>query len=155
MRTDTVGVLAGVATCAAAGSALSDPGSAWYRSLRKPAWQPPPVAFPVVWTTLYATIAAASAATLADLAAHPRDAAAFRRALAGNLVLNTAWSGLFFRARTLPLATVGAAALAASAADLARRAAPTGVSRALALGAYAAWCGFATVLSGTVARLNP
>jgi predicted metal-dependent RNase len=34
-----------------------------YRRLRKPSWQPPDVAFPVVWTALYADVAVTSTAT--------------------------------------------------------------------------------------------
>ncbi|WP_055477890.1 tryptophan-rich sensory protein [Sphaerimonospora mesophila] len=29
----------------------ADPGSAWYRRLRKPQWQPPERAFGLVWTS--------------------------------------------------------------------------------------------------------
>jgi len=94
---------AGVVVTAVAGSLLTEPNSAWYRGLRKPAWQPPAIAFPVVWTGLYALITVAATATSADLEERGRDAEAadFRRALALNLVLNAGWSGLFFRARNL------------------------------------------------------
>ncbi|HSN42965.1 MAG TPA: NAD(P)H-binding protein, partial [Propionibacteriaceae bacterium] len=52
----------GIATlaCAAAGSALTTPDSDWYRGLRKPFFQPPAVAFPVVWTALFAAIGIAA-----------------------------------------------------------------------------------------------
>lgn len=147
---------AAVVACAAVGSVLTTPTTDWYARLRKPSWQPPPAAFPLVWTTLYALITVAATATSADLeeAGRDEDAAAFRRALWINLVLNAGWSGLFFRAHNLPLATAGAAALAASSADLARRGAKAGPGKALAFGAYAGWCTFATALSGTIARLN-
>ena len=113
-------------------------------------------AFPLVWTTLFGAIWIASTATICDLedAGQDAPAAEFRGALAVNLALNAAWSGLFFRAHHLPVATAGAAVLAASSADLARRAAKAGPGKAVSLGLYAAWCGFATVLSGTIARLN-
>ncbi|AQP45337.1 tryptophan-rich sensory protein [Tessaracoccus flavus] len=148
---------AGVAATAVAGSLLTAPDSAWYRRLRKPVFQPPPVAFPVVWTALYALITVAGTATIADLHEDDRadEAQGFGRALAANLVLNAAWSGLFFRAKNPPLATAGAAVLAASSADLSRRAASAGEGKAAAFGAYAAWCTFATLLSAAVARLNP
>nr|WP_219635471.1 TspO/MBR family protein [Nocardioides ungokensis] len=45
------------ATAAAVGSLGTKPDSPWYRSLDKPAWQPPGVAFPLVWTPLYGLIA--------------------------------------------------------------------------------------------------
>lgn len=149
-------VAAATAAAALAGGLLTNPGSAWYRSLRKPVWQPPAAAFPIVWTTLYGLIAVSSTATIAEMADEGRedDAQRFSALLGTNLALNAAWSGLFFRAHTLGIATVGAGALAGTAAELARRAAPLGKGKAASLGAYAAWCAFATVLSGTVARLN-
>ena len=49
------------AAAAAVGGLATDPQSAWYRSLKLPPWQPPSVAFPLVWTGLYASIAGASA----------------------------------------------------------------------------------------------
>lgn len=150
------GVTAGVVACAVAGSVLTDTRSRWYRRLDKPSWQPPPAAFPVVWTSLFALIAVAATSAITDLeeADEPARASGVRWALAGNLVLNAAWSGLFFRARNLPLATAGAAVLAVSSADLARRAGAAGPGKAIALGAYAAWCSFATLLSGEIARRN-
>lgn len=150
------GVGAAVAATAVVGSLFTAPDSRWYRALRKPAWQPPGTVFPIVWTTLYAGIAAASAATIHEHteAGEPERSTGYARALGVNLVLNAGWSGLFFRAQRPALATVGAAALAASSWDLVRRAAPLGTGRAVTLGAYAAWCTFATVLSGRIARLN-
>ncbi|KNX36165.1 tryptophan-rich sensory protein [Luteipulveratus halotolerans] len=148
--------VAATAVCAAAGTLGADPTSRWYRSLDLPAWQPPALAFPVVWTTLYADIAGASAVTLTRLEreGRTREATAYRRALAADLVLNAAWPALFFRSRRPVAAAVGAGLLTLSSADLARRAgAVSGRSRA-GLGLYAAWCAFATALSTEIARRN-
>jgi len=144
---------AAVAATAVVGSVLTRPDSRWYSGLDKPAWQPPPAAFPVVWTSLYGATAWASAAAMCELDEDERRS--FARALGANLVLNAGWSGVFFRAHRPVAATVVSAALAASGADLARRAAPTGTGKAVALGAYAGWCAFATALSGAIARRNP
>ena len=130
---------------------LANTRTAWYESLRKPSFQPPPVAFPLVWTPLYVDIAVSSAAVI-DRAEEP---AAFERALAGNLALNAAWTWIFFRARAPRAATAECAVLALSSADLARRAYAVDRRAGLALVPYAAWTAFATVLSAAVARLNP
>ena len=45
------------ATAAVVGARGSTPDSAWYDALDKPPWQPPPIAFPLVWTPLYGLIA--------------------------------------------------------------------------------------------------
>lgn len=150
--------LTGAMTTAAAvaGSIASDPGSAWYRGIDKPAWQPPAIAFPVVWTALYADIAGTSASVIRTLEDSGRESGArrFTTALGVNLVLNAAWSALFFRAHRPDVATLGAGLLAASSADLARRAGAAGRGHAGWLAPYAAWCAFATVLSAEIWRRN-
>ncbi|WP_270887384.1 tryptophan-rich sensory protein [Pedococcus sp. 5OH_020] len=153
----TVARTAGAAGAAAlAGSVLTDPGSRWYRGLDLPSWQPSASVFPVVWTALYSDVALVGAAASTELAESGRheDAGRLVRALAVNLVLNVGWTGLFFRARRPWLAAAEGALLTLSAADLARRVRPTGRGKATALGAYAAWCGFATVLTAAIARRN-
>ena len=145
-----------VGAAAVTGSVLTDPTSRWYDRLDKPSWQPPPAAFPVVWTGLYADVALVSAVSSSYLAEAGREdeARQLEQALALNMALNTAWSGLFFRAKRPWLATAECAVLTLSSADLARRAGAAGRGKAVAVGAYAAWCGFATVLSGTIAHRN-
>lgn len=148
---------AATAATAAAGGAATDPASSWYLRLRKPEWQPPAIAFPVVWTALYADLAVSSAVAL-DSAAEQGSAAgrvrAYQGALAANLVLNATWSWLFWRSRRPWLAAAEAALLAASSAELVRRTYRLNPRAGAALAPYAAWCGFATVLSASIARLN-
>src|SRR3954470_8401199 len=86
-----------VTATAVAGGLATDPASAWYRALRKPAWQPPPPAYALVWTPLYADLAVTSARALDAL--DDRGRAAYRRALGANLALNAGWNVLFFKAR--------------------------------------------------------
>lgn len=149
-------VSAAVLGCAVAGSLASDPTSRWYRSLDKPSWIPPGWAFPVAWTLLYADLAASGAAALttADREGTPQDVSRLRTALGTNLVLNAAWSALFFRSRRPGLATVEAAALAASSAHLRGLVARQAPGWGRALAPYPAWCTFATALSAEVWRRN-
>lgn len=149
---------------AAVGGAATSSGvqSTWYAQLEKPDFQPPPVAFPIAWTLLYADIAVTSASVLTELqdqgrvgsADADRAARHYRAALTVNLVLNAGWCWTFFARRDPALATVTAAALTVSSADLARRAGRAGKPQSLALVPYAAWCGFATALSGRIHQLN-
>ncbi|MET3810514.1 tryptophan-rich sensory protein [Arthrobacter sp. UYEF3] len=98
---------AATAATAAAGGVATDPDSSWYRRLRKPDWQPPALAFPVVWTALYADLAVSSAVALDSQEAGDapvrqdgrRQIRAYQGALAANLVLNAGWSWLFWRSR--------------------------------------------------------
>jgi benzodiazapine receptor len=150
--------LTGSAAAASAGlgALATTPETRWYADLDKPAWQPPPIAFPLVWTPLYADIAVVSAAALTALEGEGRndEVAAFRTALAVNLVLNTGWSMLFWRVRRPWLSTAWCAALTASSADLARRAGRVDGSLEKAMAPYAAWSAFATALNAAIARRN-
>lgn len=156
MLRDVLTVSAATLTSAALGTVATQPGSRWYRSLDLPSWQPPPLAFPLVWTPLYVDIAASSIATLARLEGEGRvdEAARYRRALWANLVLNTGWSVVFWRVRRPALAAADAGVLAVSTADLARRAGAAGGRSGWTLAPYAAWTAFAAVLSTAIARRN-
>jgi tryptophan-rich sensory protein len=145
-----------VAATAVGGGLATDPGSPWYRALRKPRWQPPPPAYGLVWTPLYADLAVTSARALDALEEQGREAerSAYARALGVNLVLNAGWNVLFFRARRPWLATAECALLTLSSADLVRRTAAVDRPAALALAPYPAWCAFATALTAAIARLN-
>ncbi|GGI00345.1 TspO/MBR family protein [Arthrobacter liuii] len=170
MKLKTLGwTTAATVGTAAAGGAATDPDSNWYLKLRKPDWQPPALAFPVVWTALYADLAVTSAVALdraveLDAAAdspgpvgkdHARELRMYRRALAANLILNASWSWFFWRARRPWLAAAEAAVLAASSADLVRRTYRLNRAAGVSLAPYAVWCCFASALSTAIARLNP
>jgi tryptophan-rich sensory protein len=172
-RTSTFGTRliqtgAAAAVAATVGSLETDPESRWYKRLRKPSWQPSRVAFPIVWTSLYAGIAATSALVLRHHDAQPSPAAAeaeadtvtrtpqrrYWRALLLNLTLNASWSILFWRTRRPDLATLDSALLAVSTGQLARRAAAVRPRYGWSLVPYLVWCCFATALSGSIARRN-
>ncbi|MEU4397485.1 TspO/MBR family protein [Micromonospora orduensis] len=153
MRLPTlVKTAAAVTVTAAAGTAVNDTSNSWYRRLRKPSWQPPPVAFPLAWTPLYALIAVAGARALDRTSGAER--AAFTRAYALNLALNFGWSALFFKARRPTVALAEIVALNASNVALIRRASRADRVAGAALAPYVAWTLFATVLNGAIVRLN-
>ncbi len=144
-------------TTALVGGLASRPAqSNWYESLRKPSFQPPRQAFPVVWPILYAGIAVVSARTIDRLRTDGRqgEARAYTAALSVNLAVNAAWSWVFFSRRQLGAAAVTAAALTASSADLTRRAVQAQGAAGAVLAPYPLWCGFATALSTRIWMLN-
>lgn len=151
--TGTAALVTAIAGGAASGPAVASP---WYARLRKPNYQPPRQAFPIVWPLLYADIAVVSADTLDSLvdAEDTRAARRFGAALAINLGLNASWSWIFFNRQRLGAAALTAAALTVSSADLTRRALEVRQLRAAPLAAYPAWCAFATVLSTHIWWLN-
>ncbi|PRP81919.1 peripheral-type benzodiazepine receptor [Planoprotostelium fungivorum] len=82
----------------------------YYKNLKKPSWTPPPIAFPIAWTTLYATMGYASFRVLARLTGYlPLTTAlttAPMLAYFGQLVLNFSWTPLFFVKRRPDLAMI-------------------------------------------------
>ena len=146
-----------VLTTAIVGGLASRPAqSAWYAKLKKPPYQPPRQAFPIVWPMLYANIAVTSAATLDELdeRGQQQQRRAYIAALVSNLVLNGSWSWLFFNQRRLGASAIGAAALTVSSVDLTRRSMAVQGAKAAPLVAYPAWCAFATALSTHIWALN-
>ncbi|KUI32451.1 TspO protein [Mycobacterium sp. IS-1742] len=158
MRASTLARTAGTvfATGALGGLANRDMPSLWYAKLKKPSFQPPGQTFGIVWPMLYADIAAVSASTIDHYrdTGQPEKARAYTTALAANLILNGSWSWLFFNQHKLALSAVTAGALAASSADLTRRAVEAKGAQAAPLALYPLWCGFATVLSSRIWWLN-
>lgn len=148
--------LASAATAVIGGLASRPAQSTWYEKLKKPPYQPPRQAFPIVWPVLYADIAVTSAATLDELEerGQQQQRRAYVVALATNLVLNGGWSWLFFNRRWLGTSAVAAAALTASSIDLTRRSVAVQGAKAAPLAAYPAWCAFATALSTHIWALN-
>ena len=157
MRAKTLVTTVGAvfATAALGGLASRPAESAWYARLKKPSFQPPRQAFPIVWPILYADIAAVSASTLDHLRDQDRkQARTYASLLGANLALNAGWTWLFFTRRQLGVSALAAAALTASSADLTRRAIATRGPVGAALGLYPAWCAFATLLSTRIWQLN-
>ncbi|MEC9432207.1 MAG: TspO/MBR family protein [Pseudomonadota bacterium] len=155
--------LAGAALVAAATGFLFRPGD-WYRSLSRPRWTPPDLAFPMVWTALYVLMTWA-AVRLADAALAggdgvadglARQAALTALAFHGlQIVLNATWSPLFFGTRrpVAALVVVGLLLLAVLAEiGFALRADPWA---ALLLAPYPFWVGLAFALNLSIWRANP
>jgi translocator protein len=143
-------------TAIVGGLASRPANSAWYRTLRKPPYQPPRQAFPIVWPMLYADIALVSAGVLdeAERRGHTRERREYMTALTVNLLLNAGWSWLFFNRRLLGTSAIAAVVLAGSSVDLTRRAVAVQGKRAMPLALYPIWCAFATLLSCHVWILN-
>ena len=143
-------LLLGTLSGAASGSASDNP---WFASLAKPGFMPPDWAFPVAWTILYICLGLALALIL-----HARGARGRPLAVAlflGQLLLNLAWSPLFFAAHKVSLAfwvIVAMWLIAAVSAFLFFR-----IRRAagLLMLPYLAWLVLAGALNYEIGRLNP
>jgi tryptophan-rich sensory protein len=144
-------VAAGI-TAAAAGVGVlgTKPDSAWYRALDKPPWQPPAVAFPLVWTPLYALIGWGTGRALEKAAGGDGDDHRMLVLTTVDLAANAGWCWAFF-ARQSPATGLGViVALDLLNVALVREAAEHDRPAALALAPYVVWSGFATALNASI-----
>lgn len=137
----------------AVGSWFTTPSlSGWYATLRKPAWNPPNWVFGPVWSTLYLLMAIA-----AWLVWRRRGVPGVNAALslfAVQLVLNVAWSGLFFGLRNPGMAFAGIAILWVAIATTLAAFARLAPAAAWLMAPYLAWVTFAGALNLVIWRLN-
>lgn len=142
-------VVAGSAIGYLANSGFSN---GWYVPLKKPSFQPPAIAFPIVWTTLYAFMGVGAALILAEPS---RQRSLALGLFAVQLALNFAWSPVFFGAGYIDWAFLIILSLdvLVTAAIIAFW--PLNRVAALLLVPYLAWLCLATVLNHETGRLNP
>ena len=134
---------------AALSGAFFKPG-AWYDGLRKPSWNPPNWAFPIAWTALYTMIAVAGWLVWREVGL------GFPIAVyAVQLVLNAAWSWLFFGLRRPDLAFAELVVFWLSIGATILVFAPVSALAAWLMVPYFAWVSFAGVLNWKLWQLNP
>lgn len=145
------------------GAAVTEPAlTDWYPALDKPAWTPPDIAFPIVWTTLYVLMGLAAWLVWRRL----RGAADRETGDGGlphwlplllfavQLALNSLWSILFFGLRQpgAAFAEILLLLAALTATMIAfRRVVPLA---ALLLAPYLLWAGYAAALNFAIWRMN-
>jgi len=125
----------------------------WYARLIKPAFQPPGWVFGAVWTTLYTMIGIALAAILNERKSDRRRDALWL--FGGQLVLNFAWSPIFFRAHMIDVGLVVILVMllmATMTANYFRRIRPVA---GWLLIPYLVWLCIATALNYETGKLNP
>ncbi|MEQ1499227.1 MAG: TspO/MBR family protein [Novosphingobium sp.] len=131
----------------------SGAGNGWFVGLNKPSLYPPPQVFGIVWTILYLMMGIALTMVITARGASGRGAAI---AVFGvQLLLNLAWSPLFFAAHQ-----IGAALVLLVVLDLAIAATVVLFRKVRPLAAwlllpYLAWALFATVLNWQFLEANP
>ncbi|TCZ62923.1 TspO/MBR family protein [Roseicella aquatilis] len=151
--TQTLGLIGFLAACylAASTGAFFRPG-AWYAGLAKPSWNPPNWAFPVAWTALYTMIAVAAWLVWREAGFAGAPLALLFWFI--QLVLNAAWSWIFFGLRRMDLAFAELLAfwLAILATVLAF--AQHSAAAVWLMLPYLAWVSFAGALNFALWRLN-
>lgn len=132
----------------ASSGAVFRPGD-WYEALRKPTWTPPNWVFGPVWSILYIMIAVAGWLTWR---AQPDSVAMW--IWGAQLVLNGAWSWLFFGRRRMDLAFGEVCLMWLSIAAFIVAAYPVSVMASLLFMPYLLWVTIAATLNFSVWRLN-
>ena len=128
-------------------------GNAWFDALPKPDFMPPGWVFGVVWPILYALLGIAVAMILA-LPPSPRRQAALTLFFI-QLVLNFAWSPIFFAMQDITTAKIVIFVMAATAAAAAGQFLRLRRTAGLLMAPYLAWLIFAATLTSTIEQLNP
>jgi translocator protein len=132
--------------------AHSAAASAWYAGLSKPSWVPPIAGFPPVWIALYVLMG-----TAAWMVSRERYHERYRAALAVyfvQLVLNAAWSPLFFGARNIGAGLFVMVALWLAIVSTVREFFRVRAPAAWIFLPYLAWVTFAMGLNFGIWRLN-
>ncbi len=155
----TGSVLVPVAAGGAVGLLTQDAIPGWYEQLEKPAWTPPQWLFGPVWTALYATMG--FAAWLVWRRGRTAEDSAVRRGsqvalglYTLQLVVNLAWSPVFFTMQRLGLALAVILVLWGLIAAMIERFARIHPLAAALLVPYLVWVTFATALNAAIWWLN-
>jgi tryptophan-rich sensory protein len=125
----------------------------WYASLQKPGFTPPNWAFPVAWTLLYAMMAYALWRILSLPKDRPGRSAAII-AFSLQLGLNGLWSFAFFGGQSPLAGLVVIGALIVAILATIRTFWRLDRIAAWLLVPYLAWVAYATLLNGTIWRMN-
>jgi tryptophan-rich sensory protein len=128
-------------------------GNGWFDSLAKPSFMPPGWLFGVVWPILYALLGIALGIILAKPHSSERRYALVWFGI--QMVLNFAWSPLFFAAHDIALAKIVILVMAVCAAAAAVLFFRLSKVAGLLLVPYIAWLVFAATLNASIERLNP
>lgn len=144
-------VFGGASFAAASAGAMFRPGP-WYHRIDKPRWRPPDWLFAPVWTLLYAMIALSGWLVWREKGL--ADAAVPLTVYAIQLVLNAAWSPIFFGLRRPGLAAIEIALLWASIVATILVFHPVSPAAAALLAPYLAWVSFAAALNLSIWRRN-
>jgi tryptophan-rich sensory protein len=140
----TVSAIGGWVTAASVGT--------WYRTLQKPVFNPPDWLFAPVWTLLYLMIALAGWRVWRSRGL--AGARAEMTVYAAQLVLNLAWSFLFFGGRMIGIALVEIVLLLAAIVVNAVLFWRIDRLAGWLFAPYAAWVAFACLLNFALWRLN-
>ena len=128
-------------------------GNDWFDNLVKPSFMPPGYAFGIVWPILYVLLGIALAMILAEPESDRRKMGLVLFFI--QLVLNFAWSPIFFAGHDIGLAKIVIFLMAAIAAGAAGQFYRIRKAAGLLMIPYLCWLIFAATLNSMIQSLNP
>jgi tryptophan-rich sensory protein len=152
-RLGIIPFLGATALVAAIGSVVTQRGRGlWYRTLRKPPYNPPAWLFGPVWTTLYGLMSWSAYRIWKQPDSPDRTRAL--QLWGAQLGLNGMWSPLFFGKHAPRAALVDLAGMAATIIAYVKIAARLDRVAGALMAPYLGWVGFAGVLNTAIVRRN-
>lgn len=146
----------GAVTAIAVGGSIFNPSKGdtakWFDALEKPSFNPPSSVFGPVWSILYLLIAISGARV--SLQPKSRDRSAALSLWTTQLILNGAWSPLFFGAQRPDLSLLDIMLLVPAIGAYIAKARRVDKPAAAMVVPYLAWVLFATLLNAEFVRLN-
>lgn len=129
-------------------------GKAWYQTLNKPSWTPPSWLFGPAWTTLYCGMGYASYLVYTECGGFTDDAVLPLSLYAGQLLLNWAWTPIFFGKQKMGLGFADMLALDATAVACTYSFYNIEPTTAYFMVPYLGWLSFATCLNYSIWQRN-
>lgn len=138
-----------------AGQINKEDQKAWYDGLKKPSWTPPKYAFGPVWTVLYSSMGYASYLVYEECGGFTDEAVLPLTLYGGQLLLNWAWTPIFFGMKNFKLALIEISVLSGAAIATTISFACVNRTAGALLVPYLAWLGVATALTHFIWKNNP
>lgn len=139
-----------------AGQIRKEPGQkSWYDDLKKPCWNPPKWVFGPAWTVLYSSMGYASYIIYEECGGFQDEAVLPLTLYGGQLLLNWAWTPIFFGLKDFKLAFIEITVLQAAAWATTLSFFPISHKAGFFMLPYLAWLGYASSLSYYIWRNNP
>lgn len=134
---------------AGVGMSIANEIKGWYKTIRKPSWNPPNWLFGPTWTVLYALMGVASYRVW-KAGAGPLPMGLY----ATQLLMNLAWTPIFFKTHNLGAASLEIAGLLGVLAATIFEFNKVDQTAAAMMLPYAGWTSFAAVLTWRIYSLN-
>ncbi|CAF4839012.1 translocator protein-like isoform X1 [Pieris napi] len=127
----------------------------WYDELKKPSWNPPKWVFGPTWTVLYSGMGYASYLVYEECGGFTEDAVLPLTLYGGQLLLNWAWTPIFFGLKDFKLAFIEISVLGGAAVATTAAFAKVNKTAGALLVPYLAWLAYASTLSYYIWKNNP